>query len=276
MPENAGDHPQAEWHRLSPGGSVRLDKLSTRGRDFHDNRDQAEAEFDGLRDELAGLQRRFYAENRRKLLVVLQAMDAGGKDGTIRHVFRGVNPQGVQITSFKQPTEKESSHDFLWRVHRVVPPNGSIGVFNRSHYEDVLVPRVEELVPETAWRSRYQQINDFERLLTETGTTILKFFLHISRDEQKKRLSARLSNPEKHWKFSKDDVVKRKHWNLYVTAYEEVFATCGTEQAPWYVIPADQKWYRNLAIARVIVETLREMNPQFPTPSINLDQVKLD
>jgi len=257
-------------HLLSPGEPVRLDKLSTRGRDFHDDRKQADAELDELRDELAGLQRRLYAENRRKLLIILQAMDAGGKDGTVRHVFRGVDPQGVYVTSFRQPTDEELSHDFLWRVHRVVPASGSIGVFNRSHYEDVLVPRVEKLVPEDVWRNRYQQINDFERLLSESGTTILKFFLHISRDEQEKRLHARLTDPEKHWKFSDDDVVQRKHWGQYMAAYEEAFVTL-----PWYVIPADQKWYRNLAIARVIVETLREMNPQYPPPSIDLDQYDL-
>jgi len=263
-------------HRLSPDEPVRLDKLSTRGRDFYNDRKQADAELDELRDELAGLQRRLYAENRHKLLIVLQAMDAGGKDGTVRHVFRGVDPQGVHVTSFRQPTAEELSHDFLWRVHRVVPSSGGIGVFNRSHYEDVLVPRVDELVPEVVWRKRYQQINDFERLLHESGTTILKFFLHISRDEQEKRLHARLTDPEKHWKFSDDDVVQRKHWGQYMAAYEEAFVTCGTEQVPWYVIPADQKWYRNLAIARVIVETLQKMNPQYPPPSINLEQYDLD
>lgn len=208
-------------------------------------------------------------------MIVLQGMDASGKDGTVRHVFRGVDPQSVHVTSFRQPTAEELSHDFLWRVHGVVPARGCIGVFNRSHYEDVLVPRVEELVPEDVWRSRYQQINDFERLLSESGTTILKFFLHISQDEQKKRLRARLTDPEKHWKFSDDDIVQRKHWEQYTSAYEEAFAACGTEQVPWYVIPTDQKWYRNLAIARVIVETLGELKPQYPPPSINLDQYDL-
>lgn len=263
-------------HRLPPGKPVHLSDLPTRGREFHDDREAARAEFDELRDELAGLQHRLYAENRRKLLIVLQAMDAGGKDGTIRHVFRGVNPQGVHVTSFKKPTEEESSRDFLWRVHRVVPVSGSIAVFNRSHYEDVLVPRVEQLVPETIWRSRYQQINDFERLLTESGTQILKFYLHLSRDEQKKRLQARLENPAKHWKFSPEDVTKRNHWHQYVPAYEEALAVCGTTTAPWYAIPADQKWYRNLAVIRVIVETLRRMNPQFPPASIDPDQFELD
>lgn len=262
-------------HRLSPGESIRLADLPTQGREFHRDREKAGAELDVLRDELAGLQRRLYAESRRKLLIVLQGMDASGKDGTVRHVFRGVDPQGVHVTSFRQPTAEELSHDFLWRVHHVVPASGSIGVFNRSHYEDVLVPRVEELVSEDVWRSRYQQINDFERLLSESGTTILKFFLHISRDEQKKRLHARLTDPAKHWKFSDDDVVQRKHWGQYTSAYEGAFVACGTDQVPWYVIPSDQKWYRNLAIARVIVESLRNMDPQYPPPSINLDQYDL-
>lgn len=276
MPENADNSQHAVRHRLPPGEPVRMSDLPTRGRDFHSDRDRAEAEFTDLRNELADLQHRLHAENRRKLLVVLQAMDAGGKDGAIRHVFRGVNPQGVHVTSFKKPTANELSRDFLWRVHQVVPPRGCIAVFNRSHYEDVLVPRVEKLVPENVWRSRYQQINDFEQLLCETGTTILKFFLHISPAEQKKRLRARLADPQKHWKFSNDDIVKRKHWDRYMAAYEEALATCGTEQSPWYAIPADQKWYRNLAIVRVIVETVRQMNPQYPPPSVDIDQCNFD
>lgn len=269
MSQGTENREQILLHRQPPGQPVRLNELPTRGREFHNNREAAKLELDGLRDDLADLQYRLYAEKRRKLLIVLQAMDAGGKDGTIRHVFRTVNPQGVRVTSFKPPTEEESSRDFLWRVHRVVPACGEIAVFNRSHYEDVLVPRVEQLVTPDVWLSRYRQINDFERLLTETGTTILKFFLHISQDEQKKRLRARLENPKKHWKFSNEDLVKRKHWDQYIPAYEQAIEFCGTDQASWYVIPADQKWYRNLAIARVIVGTLKELNPQFPPPEIN-------
>jgi len=267
--------PDANCHRLPPGEEVDLKSLSTRGRDFHDDRKVAESEFLELRDELAELQHRTYAEGSRQLLIVLQAMDAGGKDGTIRHVFRGVNPQGVQVTSFKQPTARELSRDFLWRVHRAVPPAGTIGIFNRSHYEDVLVVRVEELVPEDEWRRRFQHINDFERLLNDSGTKILKFFLHISKDEQEKRFNDRLSKPEKRWKFSDQDLVKRSHWDRYMPAYEEALSRCGTEWAPWLVIPADQKWYRNLAIARVIVDTLRTMDPQYPTPEIETESAEL-
>lgn len=267
---------QAAEHRLSPGQPVRLGDLSSRGRDFHNNRDEAETEFLAQREKLIELQRRLYAEGRRKLLIVLQAMDAGGKDGTIRHVFCGTNPQGVLVTSFKPPTDEELSHDFLWRVHRAVPAAGMIGIFNRSHYEDVLVPRVENLVPEETWRQRFLQINDFERLLSETGTTVVKFFLRISHDEQEKRLRDRLTDPSKHWKFSPDDVVKRRHWDLYVPAYEEALSVWATDRAPWYVIPADQKWYRNLAVVRVITQTLRDMNPQFPPPQAELSQHDLD
>ncbi|MBW3597581.1 MAG: polyphosphate kinase 2 family protein [Planctomycetes bacterium] len=263
-------------HLLKPGQVVRLSDLSTRGKDFHDDRDKAEAEFFTLRDELVMWQRRLYAEGGRKLLVVLQATDTGGKDGAIRHVFRGVNPQGVEVTSFKAPTRNELDHDFLWRVHANVPAAGMIGVFNRSHYEDVLVVRVDRLAPDEVWRARYEHINRFEKLLDDTGTTIVKFFLHISRKEQKKRLQKRIDNPDKNWKFSHEDLQKRKQWDEYQEAYEEMLSRCGAERALWRVIPADQKWYRNLAVCRTLVETLREMNPQFPKPIEELSEVKIE
>ncbi len=193
-------------------------------------------------------------------------MDAGGKDGTIRRVFKGVNPQGVRVTSFKVPSKRELAHDFLWRVHQAVPATGMIGVFNRSHYEDVLVVRVHDLVPEDVWRPRFWHINQFERLLHKTGTRILKFFLHISPEEQLKRFRSRYETPKKQWKFSVEDLEKRRYWSAYMEAFEEVLNICTTRWAPWYVIPADDKWYRNLAITRVIVETLREMDPRFPPP----------
>lgn len=265
-----------DLHRLPPGEPVRLAELSTRGRDFCDDRDAAETQFFELRNELVQLQRRLYAEGRRKLLVVLQAMDAGGKDGTIRHVFQGVNPQGVRVHSFKKPTEEELDHDFLWRIHKAVPRAGMIGIFNRSHYEDVLVTRVENIVPEEVWRQRYEHINGFEQLLVESGTTLLKFYLHISKDEQKERFLKRLQNPDKRWKFSPEDVVKREHWDLYVPAFEDALSCCNSEQAPWFAIPSDQKWYRNLAIARVIVSALREMDPQYPAPKIDVDHWDID
>jgi PPK2 family polyphosphate:nucleotide phosphotransferase len=251
-------------HRLKWGQSVKLDQFTTKGEDFVDDREAAEQEFQQLREELIELQYDLYAEGKRKLLVVLQAMDAGGKDGAIRHVFKGVNPQGVQVASFKAPSTIELDHDFLWRIHQRVPAAGMIGIFNRSHYEDVLVVRVEELVPEAVWRPRYDLINHFEKMLAETGTMILKFYLHISLGEQKERLQKRLDNPKKRWKFSHEDLVKRSQWHEYQTAYEEMLERCNTTYAPWYVIPADQKWYRNLAIARVLVETLRGMNLELP------------
>jgi len=253
-----------DQHIVLPGTKIRLDKIPTKGRDSSDSRPQAEKEFKKLRHEFIELQYRLYAENRRSLMIVLQAMDAGGKDGTIRHVFRGVNPQGVVVTPLKVPTKEEAAHDFLWRVHKVAPAAGMIGVLNRSHYEEVLVVRVENLVPPEVWKGRYEHIRNFEKLLADRGTRILKFYLHISHKEQKKRFHERLTQPEKNWKFSPDDIAKSKHWNEYMAAFDDAIEQCSTKVAPWYVIPADQKWYRNLAVAGIIVETLREMNPQFP------------
>lgn len=266
----------ADSHQLKPGEKVQLEKISTGVSDGDLDRDSAEEQFEALRDELIGLQYVLYAEGRRKLLVVLQAMDSGGKDGTIRHVFKGVNPQGVCVRSFKAPSTEELAHDFLWRIHKSVPPAGAIGVFNRSHYEDVLIVRVESLVPEKVWRQRYRQINDFELHLTETGTTILKFYLHISRDEQKKRFLERLEDPTKQWKFSEEDVAKRSQWDDYMAAYEEALERCTTKHAPWYVIPADKKWYRNLAIMRVIVQTMRDMKLELPSAAKNLKKLQIE
>jgi PPK2 family polyphosphate:nucleotide phosphotransferase len=221
------------------------------------------------------LQERLYAEGQQSLLIVLQAMDAGGKDGTIKRVFEGVNPQGVHVANFKQPTEKELAHDFLWRVHRQVPPTGMIGIFNRSHYEDVLIVRVNNLVPESIWRARYDHINNFERLLADSGTRILKFYLHIDKKEQKERFQARLDNPDKHWKFNLGDLPVREQWDDYMRAFEDAITQCHTEAAPWHIVPANHKWYRNLVICRTIVETLEAMNPQFPPPEDNLDDVTI-
>ena len=260
-------------HQLPAYQPVDLSQIPTKARSFHQDQAAAEAEFEMLRDELADWQVRLYAEGKRKLLIVLQALDAGGKDGTIRRVFQGVNPQGVQVTSFKVPTAAELAHDFLWRVHQRVPSSGMMGVFNRSHYEDVLVVRVHQIVPESVWRPRYEQINQFEKLLADTGTTILKFYLHISKEEQRKRLQERLDDPRKHWKFSLDDLQKRTYWDDYMVAFSEMLNHCNTPYAPWYVIPADQKWYRNLAITRVLVGVLRQIAPQFPAPEDDLTGV---
>ena len=251
-------------HRLSPDTPVRLADLPTRADGLHDDREEAEKEFKQLRKELAELQHRFYSEGKKKLLIVLQAMDAGGKDGTIRRVTKGVNPQGVKVTSFKAPSKKELAHDYLWRIHQAVPGKGMIGIFNRSHYEDVLIVRVDDIVPEHVWQQRYEQINQFEKLLAETGTTILKFYLHISKDEQRQRFQARIDDPTKNWKFSHEDLEKRKQWNEYMAAYEDALNRCTTPWAPWFAIPSDQKRYRNLAITRVIHATMSALNPQYP------------
>lgn len=225
---------------------------------------------------LADLQYRLYAENRRALLIVLQAMDAGGKDGTIRHVMSGMNPQGCRVTSFKVPTPRELSHDFLWRIHLAVPPRGEIGIFNRSHYEDVLAVRVHELVPASVWKRRYAQINAFERMLTENDVRILKFFLHISKSEQKERLESRLKDPSKNWKLEPADIEERQHWGDYREAYEDVLCKCSTPWAPWFVIPANHKWYRNFAVSQIISETLAALRMRFPQPAFNPAKIRID
>lgn len=229
-----------------------------------------------LNERLARLQERLYAESRRSVLVVLQALDAGGKDGTVKHVFRGVNPAGVAVTSFKAPSSEELAHDFLWRVHLRAPERGHIGVFNRSHYEDVLVVRVEDLVPEEVWRPRYESIRGFERTLVQEGTTVVKLYLHISREEQAERFQARLDDPEKHWKFNEDDLTVRDRWSAYREAYTEAIEETCTEEAPWYVVPADRKWYRNWAVSTILVSTLERMDPRFPDAPDGLDEVTID
>jgi PPK2 family polyphosphate:nucleotide phosphotransferase len=210
------------------------------------------------------LQTALYAEGKRSLLVVFQARDAGGKDGTIHKVFGPMNPQGAVLSSFNAPTEDELARDFLWRVHQAVPPKGTIGIFNRSHYEDVLVVRVNELVPARVWKKRYDQINQFERMLGQNGVTILKFFLHVSRDEQKKRLLERLDDPTKNWKFKAGDLKAREQWDAYTDAYRDAIGRCSTPWAPWHVVPADDKDVRNYLVARVVADTLKAMRPRFP------------
>ncbi len=237
-----------------------------------DGQASAKKELKDLRKKLIQLQQILYAEGRQKVLIVLQAMDTGGKDGTIRSIFKGVNPQGVRVTSFKVPTELELSHDYLWRIHQKTPARGEIVIFNRSHYEDVLVVRVHELVPETVWKKRYQQINDFENLLVEEGTTILKFFLFISKEEQKQRFMERIQDPEKQWKFNPNDIEERKYWDAYMQAYQDVLDKTSTKAAPWYVIPANHNWYRDLIISRVIVERLKDLKMTYPQPVENISQ----
>jgi PPK2 family polyphosphate:nucleotide phosphotransferase len=263
-------------HLVEPGTKVKLADYDAS--DTGDYKEKGDAEVRLAEDvkKLADLQEKLYAENRRALLVVLQAMDTGGKDGTIKHVMSGVNPTGCEVRSFKAPSEVEGDHDFLWRIYGALPRRGNIGIFNRSHYEDVLVVRVHELVPESEWKRRYDQINRFEELAGELGTRILKFFLHIDKGEQKKRLEARLADREKTWKFSAADLAERKRWDDYQRAYEDVLSRCSTKNAPWYIVPANKKWYRNLVVAKTIVKALEEMDPKPPEPTIDARRVVIE
>jgi len=254
-----------ERSRVPPGKKFALGKLDAASTaDAPKDKDAVASEVASMGERIAVLHDRLWAEAKRSLLVVLQAMDTGGKDGTVRHVFHGLNPQGVRVAPFKAPSEEERHHDFLWRVHQKVPAAGELVIFNRSHYEDVLIVRVHSLVPEKVWRARYDAIVDFERHLVESGTTIVKFWLHISPEEQKRRLQARLDDPTKRWKFNPDDLVERKLWADYQAAAEELLQRTSTEHAPWYVVPADHKWYRDWVVSHVLVETLEAMDPKYP------------
>jgi len=258
---------------IRTGRSLKIEDLPTTDvagfKDKADARGQLEKDLERLRE----LQHLLYADGRFAVLIVLQAMDTGGKDGTIRHVMSGFNPAGCMVTSFKVPSEEEKKHDFLWRIHHAAPPKGVIGVFNRSHYEDVLVVRVHKMVPKDVWKARYRQINEFERTLTENGTTIIKLFLHISKKEQAKRLKARIEDKKKNWKFSSADLVERKLWSEYQEAYEDALRECSTEYAPWTVIPADVKWARDAMVARVMVDTLETLDLRYPKPQKDLDLI---
>jgi PPK2 family polyphosphate:nucleotide phosphotransferase len=254
--------------QVAPGEKVRLAKLdpaSTAG--APGDRTATEQATAPLHDELYALQDRLWAEAQRSLLVVLQGLDASGKDGTVKHVFRGVNPQGTTVASFKEPTPEEQAHDFLWRVHKRVPGAGAIGIFNRSHYEDVLVVRVHNLVPESVWRPRYGFINGFEETLAAAGTTVVKLFLHLSFEEQGKRLLSRLKDPDKRWKARASDFTERKLWDAYQVAFRDMLQETSTHAAPWFVIPADHKWYRNWAVSQVLLDTLEKMDPRYPDPA---------
>jgi PPK2 family polyphosphate:nucleotide phosphotransferase len=255
----------AERWRVAPGSAFRLADVDTRSKEgAPGDKEETTAVVEELVGQLGEWQTRLWAEGSRSVLMVLQAMDAGGKDGTIRKVFTGVNPQGVRVSSFKAPTDEELAHDFLWRIHEQAPAHGEVGVFNRSHYEDVLIVRVNELVPEEVWRARYEHIRAFEANLAAAGTTVVKFFLHISPEEQAERLQARLDDPTKRWKFAAADLDVRKHWDAYQAAYEEAIRETSTDEAPWNVIPADRKWYRNWAVLQVLLATMARLDPQFP------------
>ncbi len=266
-----------DLYRIEPDSHVDLSHLDPEDdRWFEGDKDEGKERLEALNEELEVLQELLYAEHKHKVLVVLQATDTGGKDGVIRHVFEGVNPQGVRVASFKAPTPLELDHDYLWRVHQQVPGKGEIVIFNRSHYEDVLIVRVHNLVPREVWSRRYAQINHFERMLMEEGTTILKFFLHISKEEQKQRFQARLDDPSKHWKFNVGDLKERKLWSEYMRAYEDMLRDTSTPWAPWYVVPANRKWYRNLVIASIIVDTLKGLDMAYPAPSEDLSDIEID
>jgi PPK2 family polyphosphate:nucleotide phosphotransferase len=268
-----GDAPLHERHLVQPGKKFHLRDVDPADAGAYKGKQEASKQLEADRAELVKLQELLYAEGKHALLVVIQAMDTGGKDGFIAHVMSGVNPQGCIVTPFKVPTAEELAHDYLWRVHKAVPPKRLIGIFNRSHYEDVLVVRVHNLVPKEVWSRRYEQINQFEKHLAENGVTILKFFLHISKEEQKRRLQARLDDPTKHWKFAVGDLKERALWDDYMAAYEDAVNLTSTPWAPWYVIPADRKWYRNLAVARVLVERLRGLQMKYPESAEDLTQV---
>ncbi|MCI0462610.1 MAG: polyphosphate kinase 2 family protein [Gemmataceae bacterium] len=261
---------------IKPGTKVSLKQYDPDDTGDFKSEDEAEVVLQKYLQQLGKLQQLLYAENRRALLIVLQGMDTSGKDGTIRKVMSGLTPLGVQVKAFKAPHEEELAHDFLWRVHQAVPRRGYFGIFNRSHYEDVLIVRVHELVPRKVWKARYEQINQFEKMLVKNDTIVLKFFLHISKGEQRRRLEDRLNDPTRYWKFSLNDVEERQHWSAYQKAYEAALTRCSTRWAPWHIVPANNKWYRNVVVAQVMVETLRALDMKYPEPTIDLSKVVIE
>ena len=260
--------------RVRPGEKLRLSKLDPSFTGEHKSDAMAKEAIERCRAKLAHQQNLLYAGHKHAILVVLQAMDAGGKDGTIRHVFSGVNPQGVHVASFKQPTPAELAHDFLWRVHAHAPGRGEIAIFNRSHYEDVLVSRVHKLIDKATWTRRFREIRDFEALLGQNGATILKFFLHISKEEQLARFAQRLDDPSRNWKISEADYSERQFWDDYAEAYEDAIRATSTAEAPWYVIPANVKWFRNLAVSQIIADAMADLELAYPPPSVNLVEIR--
>jgi PPK2 family polyphosphate:nucleotide phosphotransferase len=260
---------------VKPGERIKLHRVDANYKGEHDSKKDALPKIEKHCERLAGLQQVLYAEKKHALLVVLQALDAGGKDGVMNHVMDVLNPQGAIVTSFKQPTSADLSHDFLWRVHPHVPAQGWIGIFNRSHYEDVLVVRVHKLVPKKMWSERYELINAFERLLREQNNTqVIKFYLHISPDEQLRRFSDRLSDPTRNWKISEADYKDRDFWDDYMEAYEDIFAKTSKKDSPWYVVPANHKWFRNLAVSQIIAATMEDLGMEMPKPTVDLELIR--
>lgn len=261
---------------VKPGEKIRLKDIASEISDTSYNKKSAYNRIAENVVVMADLAKKLYAEDKRSILLVLQGMDTAGKDGTIRSVMRGMNPTSCQVVSFKKPSEEELDHDFLWRIHKSVPRRGNIGIFNRSHYEDVLIVRVHSLIPESVWKTRYETINDFEKLLHQNGTTIVKCFLHISSETQRKRLQARLDDPGKHWKFNMADLAERKLWDDYQEAYESALENCSTKYAPWHIIPSDKKWSRNLVVSEILRKTLEELDPQFPAAEADYNGIVVE
>lgn len=264
----------AKRFMVTPGQKVKLKNVDPGFTGKHKRPDDAAQEMEHYQKQLRSLQQLLYAEKKHSILICLQAMDTGGKDGTINHVLGAMNPQGCRVVSFKQPSAEELSHDFLWRIHHAAPGKGEVVIFNRSQYEDVLIVRVHELVSKKVWQSRYDQINSFEEELAKNNVHILKFFLHISKSEQLKRFKERLDDPAKHWKISEDDYKERAFWDDYIAAYEDVLSHCSTERVPWFIIPADHKWFRNIAISQIVVEHMERLKMRQPLPSVDLLHIR--
>jgi PPK2 family polyphosphate:nucleotide phosphotransferase len=259
---------------VEPGQKLRLKHLDPAFKGHHETHETAAPELEHYREKLAQQQSLMYAEKKHALLIVLQALDAGGKDGTVNHVFTAFNPQGASVIGFKQPTPLELEHDFLWRVHPHAPPKGWVSIFNRSHYEDVLIARVHKLVDKATWTARYDRIRDFETELFESGTKILKFFLHISKEEQLARFEQRLDDPVRNWKISESDYSERELWDDYIAAFEDALSATSAQHAPWYVIPSNQKWFRNLAVSQVVADTMEDLGMSFPKPTVDLADIR--
>lgn len=260
--------------RVKPGSKVNLGKVDASFKDKHESHEHALEEIDAYSRKLHDLQYVMYAEGRRSLLICLQGRDAAGKDGTINHVLGAMNPQGCTVTGFKVPSKEEAAHDFLWRYHQHTPGKGQVAIFNRSHYEDVLVVRVHDLVPKDVWSKRYEQINEFENMLCNNGTHILKFYLHIDPEEQLARFKQRIDDPARHWKISDGDYAERPFWDDYTAAFEDALSKCSTDYAPWFIIPSNHKWFRNLAVSRIVCETLASLHMKFPAPTVDIDIIK--
>lgn len=263
-----------EEFRVKPGSKVKLSKIDAAFTGEHDHRESALPDIMYYDKKIRDLQYLMYAERKRSLLICLQGRDAAGKDGTINHVLGAMNPQGCTVTGFKQPSTVESEHDFLWRCHKVVPRRGHVAIFNRSHYEDVLVQRVHKIVPKKIWSKRYDHINNFENLLADNDTLVLKFYLHIDAEEQLKRFKQRIDDPARHWKISESDYTEAHYWDAYTEAFEDALEKCSTPKSPWFVIPANHKWFRNLAISHIVVHALEALNMTFPKPSVDIESIR--